>query len=129
MAYHRGPYSLPGANPPPDRPKMHSARAIDAPTQRYVLDDTTGAHTGMRALAQRVYIAVSKATPKARFVTPDGMEAERQRILAELKALSGGDNPDLQVLEVSVTRSGAGTIKRLVRYRNLTTGLEESVQL
>jgi hypothetical protein len=128
MAYTRGPYAARSSLPVPDRPTLYSSRKIVAPTQRYELDATTYGNAQMDSVAQRVLIAVSLADIPSKFVTEQEANETRGRIIAALAPLTDGPAPTIELLSVTVGSEETGSTYRRIQYRNLTTGLNESVE-
>ena len=128
MGYTRGPYAAHATLPALDRPVLYSSRKIDPQTGRYVLVEATGGFESMPSTAQRVYLLVVMAAPIQKFITPQAAEETRLRIVAALDIMTRGPSPAIRLKSVETGSDAAGTSFRRVNYRNLTTGLDESVQ-
>jgi hypothetical protein len=128
MVYALGPYALYPSLPVPERPKLYSAREINPATGRYVNDATTGGFESMPSIAQRVLLLVSFGVKRSKFITPQNMEQERKDCIRALEPLTTLPSPSINLLLVSVERVAAGKTKRIIKYRNLITGLDEEVQ-
>lgn len=128
MAYTRGPHAAHSSLPLLPRPILHSSRSIEATTGRYVVDSTTGGFESMPSTAQRVLLIVSHADVKTDFITDQDAEEARRRIMNALDVLTSGQTPAIKLLRVEVGSDSTGTTYRRVDYRNLLTGLDESVQ-
>lgn len=107
---------------------LYSSRRINPQTGQYELDSTTGGVAMMTSIAQRVLLLVSYADQRTSLITDQDNAEVRQRIMLALEPMAGGVKPEIQLLGVEVGSDSAGTTYRRVRYRNLTTGLDESVQ-
>lgn len=128
MGYTRGPYAAHSSLPVLDRPILYSSRKIDPQTGRYKLNQTTGGFDMMPSTAQRVFLLVAMAAPVQDFITPQHAAETRQRIMAALDIMTSGPAPAIKLLSVEVGSDEAGKSYRRIEYRNLTTGLDESVQ-
>jgi hypothetical protein len=128
MAYTRGAYALFTSLPVPARPELHSSRSIDAPSKRYELDATTGGYESMPSTAQRVLLLISFAAIDAKFITAQEQEETRQRIIDALKVLTDGPSPAISLKSVLVGSDRTGVSFRHVTYRDLGTGIDETVQ-
>jgi len=129
MSYCSGPYAIHSVLPSPDRTVLSSSRKIDAPTGTYVIGED-GGFESMPSTAQRVLLLVSFASgEKEKFVTPSAMNSLRDRARKALLVLTGGRTPLIQLQLLEVTSPSAGSMKLRVDYKDLTTGLSQSVQL
>lgn len=129
MPYSRGPYALPSSLPVPARPVLHSARKIDPQTRRYVMVAATGGFASMHSIPQRVYFLVCQVAPRSEFVTPDDLEGVRRRIVLALEVLTKAVPPAIELQAVTVTSGAMGQTDRLVKFQDLTTGQDQSVQV
>lgn len=125
MSYSRGPYAAYATLPSPDRPEIHSAREVDFARRRYSFDATTGAFESMPHVAQRVVILVARNVKPRHFITDQDQAATRQDIVRALEPLDAL----IADLVVTVERPAAGLESITVRYRDVSTGLNQTVQL
>lgn len=128
--YATGPYSTPGALPSPPKSIVHSSRKVNAATQEYELDPITGGPLPMDSTAQRVLIAVAKATltKDQRFITPQDQAATRDRILEAIQFLIDDGSIELRAGSVTISNPERGTEKGVVNYKKLKEGIDQSVQ-
>lgn len=129
MAYRTGPYQDFVELPVPPRPVLCSARKIDAPTADFVFNGTTGGFESMPSTAQRVLLLVAWADTNERFITPQDLESHRQAIVASLDVMTRGPSPAIKLLEVKCDPYLPENCKTTVRYRDLTTGLDQEIQV
>ena len=118
-----GPLGIPAAALPAEDPcKVSSSRQIDGKTGRFV-QTTNGGYAGMGDTQQRVLMLVSFATQKLPpHITDDGMNAQRDAIIAALAPLTDSKNQVIELLDVAVVDDGRTTTKTSVRFRDITTG-------
>jgi hypothetical protein len=125
VSYSRGPYAAYATLPSPDRPEVHSSREVDFARRRYSFDTTTGAFESMPHVAQRAVILVARNVKPRHFITEQDQEATRQDIVRALEPLASL----MADLVVTVERPAAGREEITVRYRDTSTGLNQTVQL
>lgn len=106
---------------------ISSSRSIDA-YGRYVLTDE-GGFDGMPDVRQRVLLLVSfGAGPNPPFTDDRSRNAVARNVRAALLPLSGGKEPLIEVQAVNVTRSGPGTLKREIIFRELTNDVTHTIE-
>lgn len=125
MPYARGPYERFHALPAPARPAVHSSREVDFSAGRYSFDATTGAFESMSSVGQRVVILVAQTVPRTAFLTDQDLAGRRQDIERALLPLAA----DIADLVVEVTSPSSGREAVRVSYLDISTGLNQTVQL
>ena len=131
MAFRQGPYQAFVELPVPPRPVICSAAKIDAQSSDYVLDTTTGGFEAMPSTAQRVLQFVTGAQSRNRsgFITPQNLEANRLGIIAALSPMTDGPSPAIKLLVVTAISTSPGRLSGTVQFTDLTTGLDQTVQV
>lgn len=129
MPYTRGPHALFTSLPVLPRPVLVSARSVNAATKRYELDATTGGNESMPSTAQRVLMLVSFADQRRRFITEQDLAETRALVLTALSVLTDGRSPAIAILSFDVGSENAGSTFLRITYRDLTTGLDQTVQV
>lgn len=126
MSYSRGPYSTFESLPAPDVTTLHSSRKIDFATKRYVNDDD-GNPVSQPSIQQIVALKVTFEVPDAKVITPQDQEASRQAVIIALSELTRPPSPLIDRVEVVFDSVLAGQESNVVNFRDLSTGLDESV--
>lgn len=129
MAYRQGPYQLFVELPVPPRPEIHSSRNIDPAENRYTFDATTGGFEPMHSQTQRVLLLCSFVDHGASFVTPQEFERLRREILVALEPMTAQPSPTIEVKDIWVAESAAGNARIFVKFKDLTTGQDQTVQV
>ena len=127
--YRKGPYQDFVDLPVPPRPVLVSARRIDAPSEDFVFNATTGGFEAMSSTAQRVLLLVSFAETLKRFVTPQDLRENEQAITAALGILTRRPSPAIKLLEVKCEPFLPEHPKTTIRFVDLTTGLDQQIQV
>ncbi len=115
------------ALPAEDPTTLTSSRAIDATTQRYVLDDE-GGFEAMDDVGQRVLLLLSfelGPTPKLIDSRFDG--SVRNAVVRALRPVTEGADPQAKLVGVTVVRPRGGATRVVVEYLNLTTNSKRTV--
>lgn len=129
MPYSRGAYDLLPNLPSPARSKLSSSRKIDFATGTYVVDEN-GGFESMSSTAQRVVLLVSYAGGKpSAYITPQDLARTTDRIRKALRVMTDGPSPAIEVTSIDVSRTAPGRTRTFVEFRDLTTGLSQTVQL
>lgn len=128
-AYRQGPYELFVELPVPPRPEIHSARGIDPQTGRYTFDATTGGFRSMHSTTQRVLLLCAFAEIKSKFITPQDLEQRRRSIILALEPLTRQPDPAIELQSVMVESSSPGMVRHRIRFKDLTTDQDQTVQV
>ena len=128
--YSTGAYTSPSSQPPPPRSFRHSSRKINAATLEYELDPITGGPLPMDSTAQRVLIAVTKATVTShqRFITPQDQAETASRIREAVQFLVDDGSIVLRADAVTIANPEQGKQTGVVNYKKLKEGIDQSVQ-
>ena len=120
---------VPGPDPSPQiRSPLSSARRIDGVTLRYV-QTSEGGYEGMPALQQRVLLLVTTGAGPAPATTDErARTAVEQGIRTALEPLTGGNEPEAEIVSISVTRSGPNTLRQVVIVRGLIDDKTHTVE-
>lgn len=127
MGYSTGPYSTLTSLPAPETTRLHSSREVDFATKRYVFDDD-GNPTAQPSVQQIVAMKVTFNVEDAKLITPQDQEASRQAVVAELAELTKPPSPLIDRVTVSFASDRPGQQKNVINFRDLSTGLDESVE-
>ena len=124
-----GPLGLPEAALPAEDPaELSSSRKIDGTTKKFV-QNTNGGYAGMSDTMQRVLLLVSFAVRNyPKFNTDESREQIMADITTALHPLTNPKNQAIELIEVSVRDDGRDGTYPLVRYRDLVSGKEQTVQ-
>ncbi len=124
-----GPLGVPAADLPAEDPaELSSSRKIDGTTKKFV-QNTNGGYAGMSDTMQRVLLLVSFAVRNyPKFNTDESREQIVADITTALRPLTNPKNQAIELIEVSVRDDGRDGTYPLVRYRDLVSGKEQTVQ-
>lgn len=124
-----GPLGLPAAELPAEDPaELSSSRKIDGTTKKFV-QNTNGGYRGMSDTMQRVLLLVSFAVRSyPKFNTAESREQIVADVTTALRPLTNPKAQVIELLEVSVRDDGKDGTYPLVRYRDLVSGKEETIQ-
>ena len=119
MTYAAGPYTRHASLPVPPRPKLAEAREINFTTMTYVVDPVTGGFSHMPPTPQMVVI-LSFRVKVGKFNTLPERNRYKQGIEEVLNPLVISNPPLITDLEVIVERTAAGTLYKLVKFRDVS---------
>ncbi len=126
MGYSKGAYSTFESLPAPETTVLHSSRKVDFATKRYEFDDD-GIPLSQPSIQQIVAMKVTFNVPDAKLISPQDQEASRQAVIAELADLTKPPSPLIDRVTVIFASERAGSQNNVVNFRDLSTGLDESV--
>ena len=127
MGYSRGPYATFPSLPAPSVTRLHSSRKVNFATKRYENDDD-GNPLPQPSIQQIVAMKVTFNVTIAKTITPQDLEANRQAVLVALEDLSRPPSPEIDRVTVTFASERAGQQANVINFRDLTTGLDQSVE-
>lgn len=115
--------------PPQVVSPLSSSRKIDGVTKRYVMNDE-GGFEPMDDTDQRVLLTLSFADTDSKFITPQGLRSQEQKMRDALTAngLLDARAPSIQIVRLTVERSGSGEVTKTIVYKNLKSGTQKTVK-
>lgn len=127
MGYSKGPYSTFESLPVPETTRLHSSRKVNFATKRYEFDDD-GNPLPQPSIQQIVAMKVTFNVPDEKTITPQSQEASRQAVLNALSDLTRPPSPLIDRVEVVFASERAGQQNNVINFRDLSTGLDQSVE-
>ncbi len=127
MGYAKGPYSNFSSLPAPEVIRLHASRKLNFETKRYEFDDD-GNPLQQPSIQQIVTMKLAFNVPDQKAITPQEQEASRQDVLSSLAELTAAPSPLIDRVEVVFSSEGAGEQRNVVNFRDLSTGLDDSVE-
>ena len=128
MPFSQGPYSLHSSLPAPSVTEIHSSRFVNFVTKAYEVD-ANGNDASQPSIQQIVAMTLAFEVTDPDFITTKDQEQLRKDIVTALLPLSGGSRPSIDRLTVIVASASTGNQKTVVNFRDITTGLDQSVEI
>jgi hypothetical protein len=110
-----------------ERSSLSSSRKINGVTKRYELNEQ-GGFESMDDVSQRVLLLISFADIETPFITDRDMQEQELRLRDALRAMTTGPEPAIRLLEVSVVSNEPGVTTKTIRFQNLLTNTETTVE-
>jgi hypothetical protein len=127
MSYSKGPYATFESLPAPDATVLNSSRKVNFATKRYE-NDADGNPLSQPSIQQIVALKVTFNVPDEKLITPQSQEASRQAVLQALTDLTAPPSPLIDRVTVTFASERAGLQQNVINFRDLSTGLDQTVE-
>lgn len=107
--------------------ELSTSRYLDGVTGRYVTNDE-GGFDPMGDTRQRVQLLIAFALKDQPFITQRDLAEQSAAIRAALQPMTRGPEPAIRLLAVTAAQSGPTASAVTVRYIDLLTGTEQTVE-